>query len=876
MLSYSSLGLHIALSKYPLGDEVDYMKGINRLYQAYKDGVKENIELSGKYNKEEDEKLFDGLFQPITYHLFGHFDLATISIIDSLKFTQRIYEPNTRVEHENRVNSVSYQIISGAIYGNETNIKSSVNCKKQFISIVQLKLNNNLLIGNGNAFSLQVITSIKALLTQTKDEVEYVLIDSYNWAEICLVLFADKTQILADTILRVRTLTVANLENDNIVKTSLFENYAKNIELKDAHLFCDTQSYFGVERESFINKGVKLLENLESEVELQIKPGHFPYLANESTSLAEGVNELSDIRYKNGQTDFVFSGKLKSIEANQNLFHELRKSNVRRHVRKVITKPHFHLSKEIIDEYRTLLVQDRFQGPIGTETYISKFRIFNLPKIIDDLRVLNLSRNVRKKIRKIIYNYNLGIQDPILFVYFVDLQNFLKYFIRLFSTQADIISNIIKGNKEGILMILPEANTLKTKYIEEIADQFIYVFEEALDDRILNNYNFEDINEFNLDANSSSTSLLSALDSIIKFTATCLQRPDGECIVTRMNDNETISSRLSINYNIHHLMNPSFVFATLIKEILNVSAPHSEENHDKLYRKLSKKIRKTLGDEYFIDLWSRMEMSYFEVDFKKFYLTFFENKDLYIFWHWSYAFQSSHLYSSTGSFDETMFVKELFRLMMLVGSVEGDKGLELLKCPHPMVRSYWDRYYFRLRDLVSDILLMEEFINYRDANLLSVMQVIYANGKNEKINTGRTIESRFLRRTFLTFIENSEVLAMKMKSDYATNDFRIDNYRALYSDYENLMIVLSLSYFNLLYIFEKFNSGQIVMLKRDFSNGRIQKNYLTRGSFWFLDSFGGYFINSIKERRDYMEFNCRMISVVISLGNILKLNLFKV
>ena len=105
------------------------------------------------------------------------------------------------------------------------------------------------------------------------------------------------------------------------------------------------------------------------------------------------------------------------------------------------------------------------------------------------------------------------------YIYFIDLNRLLLQFIdKLSHLAAEVENTITKGTISSEF----SSNTfipLKTIFIQkELIDIYIDVFQEALDDRILNNYNYEDINEFSLDINSSLTGIVSSLDSLIVVT----------------------------------------------------------------------------------------------------------------------------------------------------------------------------------------------------------------------------------------------------------------------------------------------------------------------------------------------------------------------
>lgn len=116
-MNLSHLGIHIALSKYPLGNENEYIDNLKLLYTNYRNNIINYLKLSTT-TKPEDLPEVERLFTPSTYHLYSHFDIAFISIVDNFKFPQRVFEPISK--DEEKLKSVSYQILSGGIIKTDT------------------------------------------------------------------------------------------------------------------------------------------------------------------------------------------------------------------------------------------------------------------------------------------------------------------------------------------------------------------------------------------------------------------------------------------------------------------------------------------------------------------------------------------------------------------------------------------------------------------------------------------------------------------------------------------------------------------------------------------------------------------------------------
>ena len=149
-------------------------------------------------------------------------------------------------------------------------------------------------------------------------------------------------------------------------------------------------------------------------------------------------------------------------------------------------------------------------------------------------------------------------------------------------------------------------------------------------------------------------------------------------------------------------------YATILIEFLQL-----EPNNQNELRKISKEI------------FNEVAFNYFVVDYKKYYLTFFEETELYTFWHWVYALQCTHLYSSVGYYDEVNFTRELFRLLLLLNAVN-EKNISSLRCPIPELRCYWDRHFNRLNKIAIKISALRNFKDLKDKIQKEVYESIFS------------------------------------------------------------------------------------------------------------------------------------------------------
>ncbi len=890
-MKHTEYGVHIALSKYPMGRESDYINYLGKLYERYRDKIKEFLRLQEGSSGKKIEEHLAPLYSPSIFHVYSHFDIALVSFVDNMKFSQRVFEPFIEKEKKENIKNVSYQILSGSLMGDKSieEYKKILNKEGTFLKVIQLKINNGLLIGSGNDLLQSILKKINLVFNDFKHD-DFLVIDSFNWAEIILIVSCKDSNLASQILLYLRSLCLIDLESaDLISKFCLYKQweYDKK-DIFNSHIFNDSQSYLCVNYEDY-SKGVNF-NNLDfkTQIEWQVKPGHLPYFLKESKEVLNVKTKqpetekpqfiYDNIYFKNGKTDFLIDElEPDRLTSNIRVFERLRNNvELRKHIRKVKTKPLFSIQNKILlERYGEIEVED-FYGPSNVEDNLMSYKVDPYKDIVLHLRKLNISRNTRKKVRKVFYNYNMGIQDPILYIYFIDLHKLLKSFVQIIKTLADTITTpIIEGDTSSD-MEFENFGVLKTKYVEDIIEDYLKVFEESLEDRILNNYNFEDINEFSIDVNSNNTCLISSLDSVLKLVSSCF-RLDVEddvstnAIVTRTNETETQSNKLSVNYNIDHINNPILIYCTLMKEILNLEQTILLRSNSELWDSLKTELSKDIELKEIGKILSDSAIAYFEIDYKKYYLTFFEDTELYIFWHWTYLLQYTQMYSTIGCFDEANFREELFRLLLLLEGVDARYEITELECPIPELQTFWDRHIFRLYELVKKIGKIDSFASIQIRLKKGIQKSIFdLQNDEEKKSYSKSIAYKNFSKKIIKFAIEDTNQFINLKNQLF-KDLHVAQKEST-TKVEKLLFFKALSvnsFYSLEYIAKRFNY-KINLLRRNFITGEPEERFLKCKESWFIDPLGGFFINSVQDRKDYMEFNNVILHCLWSLGIVLK------
>jgi hypothetical protein len=156
--NFDDFALHIAFCTYPHVEKDSFLESIKKVYEEYKI----------HFHKYTGEVIEDPLFSPKTYHVYGHWDTLILAPVTSYKFAQRVFN------HDDfQLNSpISYQIQIGSSINFDTPklIDNFTNFNKKFILHSNLKLDNGLLIGNGEIFQEGVSKKIHSIIKRVNEK----------------------------------------------------------------------------------------------------------------------------------------------------------------------------------------------------------------------------------------------------------------------------------------------------------------------------------------------------------------------------------------------------------------------------------------------------------------------------------------------------------------------------------------------------------------------------------------------------------------------------------------------------------------------------------------------------------------------------------
>ncbi len=921
----NELTLHIVIATIPRHQEEKYPQDIkenfydnyiseSKNYYSNPEGYYTHPDKSGKVNV---------IYNPLKYYLFGNYDIAFISLADSYKFAQRLFMPKPGEPDSKPLNPNSFQILTGIISEKtEPDYLRDFFYKRlqenpvtsTFIGICNLKLNNGLLAGNGHLFYKMTIDLIRWLTKSVMDENkekrepdDFIILQSFSWFEISLILFVEDPNIVSKVLTKLRRKRISDLESFGDLNRALSGSiYAKEKDdldkIKNSHIFADTHTYFGVNCDEFIkpdfmNRFTNQQLELRTEVEWQIKPGHLPDLIAEITEhfdkigVAKDDFNLTHPYLLTGKTDYYIPQKADTNFGNTHrLFRIFRDKNyIYDYVKKIKTNVQFDHVPPDDDEDRKPVDLQSPQRRFREQLKLLAISPDQIELISKQLKALKISRQIRSKVTKIFYNYNNGIQDSILFVYFIDFSGYIDALIKLIERSYHLWVKIFSSNNVNVLEDRRVGN------FENELKNMISIFEEAYSIRMLNCYQFEDISDFDLDFNSSIQQLLTTYTSLATTVVNLFYSNDFQYVpVIQLNYNVTEANYHSINYNVYHLISPEFVFFTIAKEVLN-----QYKNDDRQAQQNLQSIKSGLYSAFnsiklfreFLQV-GDIDFDYLYIDAIRFHYTTNLDFELFSYWFWMYNFQNASMYEKIGIISEQHFKKELFRLMFLGKMYNFDVPEK--SCPIPEVQNYWDKNYYEIKARLSDLFSAPGFdkvaaslkaavitrISVIDGFLtevpeketLSISELWKQNLPQNNIKTKileEKIESNFNKNLLMHYETRLGFTAYQNRYkalEYFHGSFEsyLENGESILYDEKiylnNNLFINALMYSYLKLLFQK-NKGVVHLLRRNWETGEPLTPFIKNweSHFYSVDQTGGTFFYSPQMLNEYFKIRNGML-----------------
>ncbi|MBK8644412.1 MAG: hypothetical protein IPN15_20025 [Saprospiraceae bacterium] len=298
-------------------------------------------------------------------------------------------------------------------------------------------------------------------------------------------------------------------------------------------------------------------------------------------------------------------------------------------------------------------------------------------------------------------NYNNLIKDTVLYGEFIELRRFVEYLVEELNREVSQVAQSLKNPLKYTNGEVGRCDTVRD--LELKITRLLEVFEDAFDNRVHNNYLYEEINEFSIDFNSAINQVNTIHDFLVKCTNNLLFPLSKDQIIVTQNDIDSKSNAVNVNYNVYHYLEPALIYTTLIKEVMNgflfkAAVIDDDRKIKYLYHpdefvgtrsRLLSELSGLLNDKQYT-LLSKFDFHYFFTDIAKMSITYLYDYDLYWYWSWTYFLQDSNLYMVDGCVNDQLFQKELLRVCLIKNLLGNDADkVDFVKCPIPELFGHW-------------------------------------------------------------------------------------------------------------------------------------------------------------------------------------------
>jgi len=703
-------GLFIGFCTAPIGREIEFADRALKhgLFAAYREAVSKNFSLNELETSDSSIKEFNELlYRPQTYFTFGRFDLAVLSLIDDFEFGIRTFGPfdpmfKRDLENEQDLLGFSHQVVLGPIPKMSNDLSackavdffcpSAVDDKLPLIAICQLKLNAGAFLGGGLNlihFALRDINNRFASFRHRHPNISLFLAESYSWHELTLIVKGSSYNDIADFLLQVRETRFCDLreyldeveftdegeDRDSVVfdfmNRSRLTSVAiarvpslKDRDTEEAHIYESSATTFGFRLEFFESndtgdfEGItELVDRIDKEDKIVpicrwfTKAGHIQNTRRYLTAF-DDTRTLACV----GKGDIIYP------------FPEQMLSSyfISRYVK---TRNDIHGRNDVVSSYTTIahLMPDELNDYDEERHLLLRSQIAlrllipldTICEVDNYLTRCGLPKTVSERIENMFSNYNDGISDPSLFGYFIELMPVMTWVHKRIERWAN------ESDPEGDVELLSNALT-----------KIVDAFEIAYKNRFYSGYRMSEITDFNLEFKGAFHQPTSAFDAAFKAIIGALnpsvQKDHVFSVVSGTPWVATDENTLFLNYI--HVCQPEF-FASIIGheagfyDLVHGVDSDLEMPDDTELKKFRYNYARQPSDQILdtLQLLTIPELfSYVATDLTAFYLSYFGNSELFVFWYWAHWYTLPNSHSRKGTINEFAFVAMLVRVLSVL------------------------------------------------------------------------------------------------------------------------------------------------------------------------------------------------------------------
>ena len=292
MYKAEDCGLFIGLTTMPFGRECAFYESEieQGIFKKYKKRLQQFVDPQDQ--SEASREFESSFYRPKAYCLFGRFDLAVISLVDDFALSSRVFHPYSPLIESGtayKPGSFHYQTITGPVPdlsnmppivpSSERQGSALVHKARRtfladlpeerqpgsvfpFMGICSLKINNALLIGTGGRTVQLVLRSLKGIIENseafTDGRLDYMIMSSFSWHEMTLLLFSDSYKLITDQILQIREMAFQDLKAfdyqdsyQRLLSDSLLGRFTNTSKggIENHHVFVETHTNLGYDFE---------------------------------------------------------------------------------------------------------------------------------------------------------------------------------------------------------------------------------------------------------------------------------------------------------------------------------------------------------------------------------------------------------------------------------------------------------------------------------------------------------------------------------------------------------------------------------------------------------------------------------------------------
>jgi hypothetical protein len=919
---YNSSGIFLSLISSPKN------RNPQKFFEdEFKNGLFENYRKKFIENEVSSDNRY---YLPKSYYLFGDFDIAIISLIDDLNFSNKIFHP----AYYNKIASehFGYQIITGVISNtfNESIPTLSDNTfllkkdKFPLIGITKLKINNGLLIGSGLYLKELLYYYFLAAKKNNSSSFELIVFESFCSNEMGIIFFSDSYETIIKYILEFREIKLSELESyekntyKKVIESCLLNSFIgdKKNNISHSHVFSKTHTILGYDMEwltspnSFIpikneSKNIRIVQNWD------IKPGHL----NDFLKIANDKDDIEidtfEIPIGEGTLLTKFNTNNKELPDIFHSFKDLLKEdsikNIEDHIDKVRTS--IYIKDEDIlkqTEKQTLISEHTHVTSILKKYIFEKDRIKTIQK---KLTSINISYILQNRILRMFRNYNDGMLDSLLFGYFIELKGFMDFIESYILNDAEQIENL--------------------NYIHNILGEFVNVFERAYNNRYQQSYKTINYADINLEYNGGIHQLISCYDSAFKSILSKLgeDKPIG---IAQVSSYESVSSiKYDINLNSFHVFMPELFASLIMKETSNFYYRRAKNNFsyenglflnrdEDGYLKM-KSIRIILEDKLkqtgpdvkinsiLINSITNTFFNYIITDMFTYRIGYNNNIDLYYHWFFCTYLQDTRMLNTNGEIYNISLLTQILRLVLLFNK---DEHKILSNPPSDKInKRTWNTLYticlkfkenlFEIKEIndwfkeIEDIVIVVEHSFLVKSNGNSIRKDIfqYHNYKvdiaiNHDMMHSRSPQKKAIENMLNNYKNDYDTAKRKINSEIKKKKEKIEEYYHLfenkinkgeiiyYDEYMNkipeslFIIILSYCLINIFY--------KAMKLSDDGKNYKIKmySENKTPSSFISIDSLGGMYVPKQNDRFQFFKQRLAFVETLWHYSMLYKKNLF--